>query len=254
MDEHELERTADDRLEELLDAYASARLAPAAPVLSRIRATVVAEANARAASQRLTFAAPAEAPPVPRFSLARFSRLSLARFPQARPALAIVFAVSLSLGIGTAVVAAPPGSAFYNARLSIEAAMMPSVRDLDARLAAYEEQFDRRLAEADAAIARGDESALAAALAAYQQEVTNAVAEIGDSQDRLAQFEAVLAKRIATLQELSVRLPTEVARANAVQHAIQASEKAVAKLQAKQAHGNRPSTPPGQAPNPPNRP
>jgi cytochrome c556 len=252
MDRYELERTANDRLEELLEAYASTRLAPAGPVLSRIRATVVAEAKARAASQRLTFAPPAPAPRIARFSLAR---LSFARFPQARPALAIVFAVSLSLGIGTAVVAAPPGSAFYNARLSIEAAMMPSVGDLDARLAAYEEQFDRRLAEADAAIARGDEPALAAALAAYQQEVTNAVAEIGDAHDRLAQFEAVLAKRIATLQELSVRLPTDVARANAVQHAIQASEKAVARLQAKRAHGiNRPTTPPGQAPNPPSRP
>lgn len=252
MDRHELELAANDRLEELLEAYASARLAPAGPVLSRIRATVVAEAKARADSQRLTFASPAPAAPVARFSLARLSR---ARFPEARTALAIVFSVSLSLAIGTAVVAAPPGSAFYNARLSLEAAMMPSVGDLDARLAAYEEQFDRRLAEADAAIARGDESALAAALAAYQQEVTNAVAEIGDSKDRLAQFEAVLAKRIAKLQELSVRLPTEVARANAVDHAIAASEKAVAKLQAKQNHGNnRPSTPPGQQLSPPNRP
>ena len=235
MDRMELERTANDRLEDLLEAYASVRLAPARPVLARIRSNVLAEANARAAAQRLSFAPPPPAPPVARFSVAR---LSLARIPQARPALAIVFSVSLSLAIGTAVVAAPPGSALYNARLSIEAAMMPSVGDLDARLAAYEEQFDRRLAEADAAIARGDESALAAALAAYQQEVTNAVAEIGDGNDRLAQFEAVLARRIATLQELSVRLPTDVARANAVNHAIAASEKAVAKLQAKQNHGN----------------
>jgi cytochrome c556 len=251
MDRMELERSANDRLEELLEAYASARLAAARPVLARIRTKVLAEANARAAAQRLSFAPP-PAPPVAPFSL---TRLSLARIPQARPALAIVFAVSLSLGIGSAVVAAPPGSAFYNARLSIEAAMMPSVGDLDARLAAYEDQFDRRLAEADAAIARGDESALAAALAAYQQEVTNAVAEIGDANDRLAQFEAVLAKRIATLQELSVRLPTDVARANAVEHAIAASEKAVEKLQAKQNHGNnRPSTPPGQQSSPVNRP
>lgn len=237
---------ANDYVEDLLGAYAAGRLMPARPAVSRIRAHVVAAATARAASMRPTLA-PVPVQPGPRFAILRS--------PLARPIFAVGFSVSLSLGIGVSVLAAPPGSAFYNARLSFEAALLPPVTDLDARLAGYEEQFDRRLDEAGAAVARGDASALAAALAAYQQEVTNAVAEIGDAADRLARLEAVLAGHIAKLQELSVRLPTDVARANAVDHAIQASERAVAKLQEKQSHGGgRPVVPPGQGSNPPNRP
>jgi uncharacterized protein DUF5667 len=240
---------ANDDVEDLLEAYAEARLMPASPVLARIRSTVLAAATERAASMRLTLA-PAPAQPGPRFAILRS--------PLVRPVFAVGFSLSLSLGIGLSVLAAPPGSALYNARLSIESALLPPVTDLDARLAAYEEQFDRRLVEADAAVASGDESALAAALAAYQQEVTNAVAEIGEAADRLARLEAVLAKHIAKLQELSVRLPTDVARANAVDHAILASERAVAKLKERQSPshggGGRPQVPPGLESTPPNRP
>jgi chromosome segregation ATPase len=167
-------------------------------------------------------------------------------------------AATLTMATTAAVLAAPPGSPFYNARLYIEVALMPPVANIDARLAAYEEQFAQRIREAEAAIDRGDESALAAALAAYQNEVTNAVAEFGTNAAHLTHLQDVLATHIAKLEALAAKLPTAVARQNAIEHAIQASEKAVAKIKEirdKNAHENgRPSNPPGLESPPPNRP
>jgi hypothetical protein len=231
-------------VEDVLEAYAEARLTPAGPVLARIRMVVMAEAAAKAAQHRVV-----SAPAAPR------ARFVLPRLHVPRRAFALGFAAVLMLGTGAAVMAAPPGSLFYNARLYVETAMLPPVHDIDARLAAYEEQFDRRIEEAEAAVVRGDESGLNAALAAFQNEVTNAVAEIGNDLDRLSRLESVLARHVAKLQELAGRLPTQVARDNALQHAIQASQRAVDKIKAQKAHENsRPTIPPGQISNPPNRP
>ena len=49
----------------------------------------------------------------------------------------------------------------------------------------------------------------------------------------------MLAKHIAKLEALSARLPTEVARQNAVDHAITTSERAVDRINQKQAGGNQ---------------
>ena len=235
----ELERRANDQVEELLDAFAEARLAPTGPVLARIRANVMAHAAAMAATTRATpEAAQAPAPQVaaaqPRFG---WLQVSLTR-----RAISFGVAASLTMGTTAAVLAAPPGSPFYNARLVIETALMPSVADIDARLTAYEEQLSDRIVEAEAAIAAGDEGALVAALAAYQDEVNRAVAELGSDPSRLARFEAVLAKHIAKLEALAARLPTQVARSNALQHAITASERAVARLQDRATKGGNGST------------
>jgi hypothetical protein len=169
--------------------------------------------------------------------------------------MALGMAASLTLGTGAAVLAAPPGSPFYNARLVIETALMPSVKDIDARLAAYEDHFEARLAEAEAALARGDADAAAAALVAYQEELDKAVGDVADGDARLEHLEAVIAKHIAKLNELAERLPTEVARQNAVEHAIAASERAVEKIKEKKAKG-KPADPgsgnPGSNPDPGN--
>lgn len=226
----EFERYANDRLEDMLDAYANARLDPAGPVLARMRANVMAHAAAAAATHRVL--------DTPTLAPAR-SRFAWLQAPLPRRAMALGLAASLTLGTTAAVLAAPPGSPFYNARLVIETALMPSIADIDARLAAYEEQFDARITEAEAAAASGDTAGLAAALAAYQGEVDNAVADIGFDADRLARLEAVLAKHIAKLEALSARLPTEVARQNAVDHAITTSERAVDRINQKQAGGNQ---------------
>ena len=230
----EFERYANDRVEDLLEAYASVRLEPSAAALSRIRSVVMAEATARAAAQRKTLKRAVDAVTPP-----GGARSGWLQVPWQRRVAAAGIATSLAFGTAAAVALAPPGSPFYNARLVIESAMMPPVANLDARLAAYEEQFADRIAEAEGAIARGDADSAAAALQAYQAEVAGAVAEIGEQDDRLAHLQAVLDKHIAKLEALAVKLPNETARDNVVKHAIEASERAVTKLKEKQAHGNQ---------------
>jgi hypothetical protein len=237
-------RAALDHLEDLLDAYADERLMPRSPVLSRIRANVLAEFAASAAQQRAPVGLGVE--PSPR-------RLAMPQLP--RRAFALGMAASLSLGTAAAVMAAPPGSPFYNARLVIETAFLPG--EVDLRLAAYEQHLVERLREVEAAAASGDDVALLAALAAYRAELEAAMAVAGDESPRLEKLQLAIEKHLARLEQLAVRLPTEVARDNAVDHAIDVSERAVEKLKEKSKKNNRPSTPPpvdrpGPNPNAPN--
>lgn len=230
----DLDRAAQDQLEDLLDAYADARLMPTGPVLARMRTTVLAQAAAAAADRRH-----AEDLPVPKRGLA----LPALHVP--RRAFALGLAASLTLGTSAAVFAAPPGSAFYNARLVIETALLPA--KLDERLAAREDHLEDRLREAEAAAAGGDLRALEAALVAFQTELDAAVGADDEDLARLAHLQAAIEKHVAKLQELAARLPTEVARGNALEHAIDAGQKAVDKLKDKSKNGpNRPSPKPGQ--------
>jgi hypothetical protein len=225
--------TALNRLEDLLDAYCDTRLMPRGPVLSRIRATVLAEATAAAAtaaaaSRLQAFAAPA--PKAPRWTLAS---------PFARRFATLGFAATLTLGTTAAVLAAPPGSPFYNARVSLETAFLPTQQDQ--RSAGHEKLLDERFAEAELAAGRNDMVGLSAALAAYQDEVAAATKDAGSNPAQLAQLENVLAKHSAVLTALAVRLPEQ----SSIEHAIDASSKAITKLKEKQ-HPARPAhTPQG---------
>lgn len=251
-----------DEVEDLLEAYAEARLTPRGAVLARMRATVMTEANAYAAmraaeGRQAEAAATALAAEQPRGRFA-FPRLTLASF--ARPAFALGFSFMLALGTGAAVTAAPPGSPFYNTRVALEALFLPT--EIDARFASHEQHLDERLAEAEAAAARGDAEALAAALAAYQTEIDQTLADVGDDYARLAHFQAILEKHVAKLTALSLRLPTDVASGNAAEHAQQAIAHAIdkgktttTKVKEKKVNAdNRPPTPPRQEPERPDRP
>jgi hypothetical protein len=210
-----------DRLEDLLDAYADARLAPKSAVLARIRANVLAQAAAAvattAAANRLRLVeSPASRP---RWSLPpRFSRA----------VFGLGFAAALMLGTTAAVLAAPPGSAFYNARVFLETIALPT--QADARLARHEELIQERLDEAMAAATRGDTTAMAAALVAYQSEVDAATAEIGSDPDRLAHLEEELAKHTVVLTSLAAQLPEQTS----IEHAIDVSSSAITKLQGRE--------------------
>ena len=242
-----------DAVEDLLDAYADARLSPNRPVLARMRAAVMAEAQSaaalRAAEERQVAAAATvlDTAPRRRFGLPRLTLASLAR-----PAFALGFAGLLAISTGTAITAASPGSPLYMARVGLEQVFLPA--QIDARFASHEQHLAERLAEAEAAAASGDAVALEAALAAYHDEVDQTLADIGDDYGRLEHFQAVLESHVAKLTALSLSLPTEVARGNAEEHAVQASENAVtkatdtvAKVQDKKAHShNKPPSPPGQ--------
>jgi Domain of unknown function (DUF5667) len=210
-------RRALDRLEDLLDAYADARLMPRGPVLSRIRANVLAEAAAVSAAsvRRPQLAEPRRAP---RWAVAS---------PFTRRAIAFGFAAMLTIGTSAAVFAAPPGSPFYNARVYIETLTLPT--QVDARLEGHERLLEERIAEAEAAAARNDAPGLAAALAAYQAEVDAASADIGDDAARLAHLESELAKHTTALSALATTLPDE----SSIERAIDKSSTAIAKLKAK---------------------
>jgi hypothetical protein len=145
--------------------------------------------------------------------------------------LALGLAATLMLGTGAVVLAAPPGSPFYNARLVNEAALLPT--DSDARMAAYEAHLEQRLREAEAAAAAEDANGLAAALGAYESDVTAALAVAGDDAELLALLEAMLAKHTTVLVALEARLPAQAS----VDKAIANSQKAIQKIKDKAANG-----------------
>jgi hypothetical protein len=222
------ERRAEDQLEDLLEAYADARLMPKAPVLARMRARVLADAAAAAAARRVTFIQPARQP-----------RAGLLRSNLPRRAFAMSMAAALTLSTGAAVMAAPPGSPFYNARLVIETVMLPS--KVDDRLAALEDHLQDRLHEAEAAAAARDFSGLAAALTAYRSEMDASLGLAGDDAARLALLEAALAKHAHVLEDLATRLPEQ----SSIEHALEASQKAQATAKQKQNKPNGPPSDPG---------
>ena len=223
-----------DEIEDLLQAYAEARLSPSRPLLTRMRANVLAQAAAMAAldAAEQSFEAMAEG---------RRFRWSLPRISVRRRAFTMVGVASLALATTAAVFAAPPGSPFYEARVAVEAALLPT--DIDARLAAHEQHIAERLAAAQLAAASGDANALSAALAAYQAEVDAAVADVGVDTDRLAHLEAMLAKHVAVLTALQASVPQEAA----IDHALQSSQKAIEKIKEKgknNGNGGRPDNAP----------
>ena len=239
----DFERLANDRVEDLLDAYAKSRLDPTTPALARIRANVMAHATASAAAKRVL--------DTPTLTRAR-PRFAWLQSPLPRRAFALGLAATLTLGTGAAVLAAPPGSPFYNARLVIETALLPT--DSDARLAAYGRHLEQRVKEAEAAGAANDPNALAAALAAYEADVTAALAAAGDDADLLAHLEEMLATHTTVLVALEARLPTQAS----VDKAIANSQKAIQNIKDKAANGGtnggsggRPSNTPDGPPNGP---
>jgi hypothetical protein len=224
-----------NRLEDLLDAYCESRLAPKSAILARIRANVLAEASATAA----TAAAASRLQLVP--GAAKQGRWTFSS-PFARRVAALGFAASLTLGTSLAVLAAPPGSPFYNARVVLETLVLPS--QADARLEAHEKLIDERISEAESAANRGDMNALAAALAAYRAEVDAATADVGDNADLLAHLEDMLAKHTVVLTGLAATLPAE----SSIDNAIDASSKAIQKLQQRGSPAAHPTRPPQGGP------
>jgi hypothetical protein len=221
--------TAAKQLEDLLEAYAEARLAPSGAVLARMRSALLSRAAADATARR----AGSET------TTPSTSHWALPGLHVPRRAFALGMAATLTLGTSAAVLAAPPGSPFYNTRVAIEIALLPS--QADARLAAHEEHLAQRLADAQAAAARGDFASLGAALAAYRAEVDIALVDVGDDAALLAHLEEALARHMAVLTALEASVPDEAA----IGQALASSQKAVEKIKAK---GNHPAGPPTDTP------
>lgn len=206
---------AAEQVEDLLEAYADARLSPRGAVLARMRRHVMAEAAGPAATGEARMRAAITASQPAR----QWSPLHLPR-----RVAAVGLAAALTFATGAAVLAAPPGSPFYDARVALELALLPP--EPGDRAAAIERHLQARVAEAQAAADRGDIVALQASLDAYRAEVDAAVAQVGWSAEQLAHLEAELGRHTTVLEALAARLPEHAA----IEHAIDASQTAAKKL------------------------
>jgi hypothetical protein len=207
-----------DQVVDLLEAYADARLSPRGAVLARMRRHVIAEMEMRTALLEAERAA--------RIAAARPKWWQTLHLRIPRSVAAAGMATLMVFGTSAAVLAAPPGSPLYNARVTLEQAFLPSGQD--DRVAAHEKLLAERLREAQDAADAGNTVALQAALAAYQSEIDAAVADVGYDPELLAFLDSALTKHTALLETLAGRVPGPAA--DAIEKAIAASEKAKEKL------------------------
>lgn len=210
-------------VERLLTAYAAARLDPSNAVAERMRDTVMAAARAR------------QVPSGGR-AVGFFTR-------GGRLAAAATLAAALLVGVAGATFAASPGGPLYGLRLWVEEVTLPT--EANARAEAQLELLAERLSEAQDASASGNAGAVAAALAAYREEVADLLETADGDELRLARLEAVLGTHLVALRTLSSLVP-EHAR-DALQNAIDNSSKAVDKVHETQ---GKPATSPGPASSP----
>jgi hypothetical protein len=213
-------------VERRLAAYASARLEPSASAVPRMRASVLAAAS-----------------------------LSPGRAVQPRPvswrprrwAVAGLLAATLLVvvGVGSAL-GAGPASPLYGLRLWLETATLPA--EANARADAQLELLGERLSEARAAVAAGDSTAVATALAAYRAEIEALLATADGDDARLAKLEAALGTHLVALEVLSTRVPDQAR--DAIANAIDKSSKAVDRVHEAQGTGPDGSPGPDKTPKP----
>jgi hypothetical protein len=209
-----------------LEAYASARLSPRRGASARIRAAVVEEARMRTLEARMERASGGWR------GRRRFATLLLAA------GLAIA-------GVAGVAAASTAGGPLYGARLWLETVTLPS--NADARAVERIHQIDARMLEVQRATESGDRNAVAAAIAAYRATVDAALTDAGQSADRLAHLRAALGLHVTVLETLAHQVPD--AAVDGIDRAIDASEKAVDRIDQTPNDGNpAPGAPGSSAP------
>ena len=202
------EHPGTDELERRLGAYASARLAPDRIAVSRMRSSVIEEARMRVLDARL--------------SRRRNSRRRLVAF---------AMAATLTIGGAASVAAASnAGGPLYPVRIWLETAALSP--DESTRALERLHQVDARVLDLERAASAGDANAVAAAIDAYRNAVAAAVdeAETGPDHDRLETLKAALGLHLVVLERLWHRVPDKAMEA--IGHAIDASHKAVDRIDA----------------------
>jgi cell division septation protein DedD len=226
---------ADAQLRRRLDAYAVARLSPDPTATARIRARVLATAHRQAALARADASLVVVPADAARATSPGSPRVASPATPRAIPtvwrrAATVLLAASLCLtvAVGSAFAAAP-GGPLYGTRLWIETLTLPS--DPSARAIAELQRMDQRLREAAAANQAGDQTALAAALTAYESIVDDASDQALRDGDEVAwaALKAGVARNITVLTALAAHLPDGGAAAvtRALERAIERSDEAV---------------------------
>lgn len=200
------EHPGTDELGRLLGAFASARLAPDRTAVTRLRAGVIEEARMRVLDARLSR-----------------GRRRRARFA----ALAIAAALTIG-GTASVTAASSAGGPLYQVRIWLETAGLSG--DENTRALERLHQVDARVLDLERAASAGDENAVSAAIDAYRDAVRAAVeeAEVGTDNDRLEALKAALDLHLVVLERLSQRVPDPAMKA--INHAIEASHKAVERI------------------------
>jgi len=190
MDDRIRRQRAHGELERRLEAYAAARLSPDPMRMAIVRTAVMAQARR----------------PLGESSLVQAGRPGFfGGWRRATVALAAASLAGLLLG-GTAFATSRAGAPFYGVRIWLEAATLPV--DRDARAAAELSRLQSRLGDVADAAARGDGSAVSAALAEYRLSVESALATAGEEHDLLARLEIELMRHRVVLASLLGFVPT----------------------------------------------
>lgn len=197
----------DFEIERRLESYARARLSPDPQTIARIRARVMREARIQA--------------DLPRVAVAPLAETTTVRRPVRRRLALTVLAASVWLGVAAgAVSAAQAGGPLYPARMWIEQATLPSSGT--ARTTAELARLDARLTEAVAAAARGDASAVQAALIAYRSIADETIAATASDVALQTIVATALDRHLAVLTDVVARLTAKgnTTAASAVQVSI----------------------------------
>jgi hypothetical protein len=182
----------DFEIERRLDAFARARLSADPQVTARTRARVMREVRLQHEAARDAARAAAPVPLIVRGSTVR--RVGT-------PLLAASMWLAIAVG---SVAAAQAGGPLYPTRLWLEQATLPSGGS--ERTAAEIGRLETRLADALTAAARGDTSAVAAALAAYDSIAAEALAAANGNADLEAIVAAALDRHRAVLTAVAASL------------------------------------------------
>lgn len=221
------EHPGTQELEERLEAYASARLAPRPGSAARMRRALIEEARMRSLESTMGAGRP--------------------RHRSGRRGLVALF-LAAALGLMTGVVAfagSAPGTPFYEARVWLANVTLPA--NGEARALERIRQLEGRLVDSEQAAVAADGNALEAATDAYSEAVEAAVAEVGTDVGRLDRLQSTLSLHVTVLEALANRLPA--AAADGIGRAIEASQQAVDKIDhIKPGKNNQPGTDPGKTP------
>jgi hypothetical protein len=185
-----------------LDDFARARLTPSDGAKARSRARVMREVRLAIADQAAAAVAAAE--------LDR--RRATARRTAMRRGGGLLLAATLSLGVvGGALAGSGAGGPLYGTRIWLETLALPS--DPAGRAAAELTRLESRLAELEAAVRSGDRGAVAAALAAYEQIMDEAMAgaDASGNEAAIERLLAALNRHVENLQRVAGQVPPQAA-------------------------------------------
>jgi Domain of unknown function (DUF5667) len=212
--------TANDELARRLEAYARVRLSPSPAAVARMRSGVMsAVAGAAASGPIAETMRPAE---VREGRIIRFRQM---RFAPPRTAIAALLAATLSLLlISGAAFASTPGGPLYGVRMWVESVALPS--EPDARADAELNRLEARMDEVLLAAGAGNGSGVNAALAAYDQILTDALDAASRGQlDHTQRLALALNRHHQVLIDLLDQVPDQArdAIANAIERSGQAT-------------------------------